>query len=54
MFEEMMERARAEVESYYQNYYHDKIEQLASSNEQLVSQNDYLKSLLKQNNIQFD
>ena len=54
MFEEMMERARAEAESYYQNYYHDKIEQLSSSNKQLVSQIDYLKNLLKQHNIQFD
>lgn len=47
MFEEMMERARAEAESYYQNYYHDKIEQLSSKI-------DHLEDLLKQHNIQFD
>ncbi|MBD5476027.1 MAG: hypothetical protein HDR17_08625 [Lachnospiraceae bacterium] len=57
MFEEMMERARIEAETYY----HDKIEQLSSSNEQLsssveqlVAQIDYLKNLLNQHNIQFD
>ena len=50
MFEEMMERARMEAE----NYYRDKIEQLASSNEELSSQVDYLKNLLRQYNIQFD
>lgn len=57
MFEEMMERARMEAESYYL----DKIKQLSSSNEQLsssveqlISQVDYLKNLLKQHNIQFD
>ena len=50
MFEEMMECARIEAE----NYYHDKIEQLSSCNEQLVSQIDYLKNLLNQHNIQFE
>lgn len=57
MFEEMMERARIEAENYYTSLLsslNDKIEQLSSSNEQLVSQNDYLKNLLKQHNIQFD
>ena len=61
LFEEMMERARAEAKDYYQDYYQNKIEQLSSSNkqlsssvEQLVSQVDYLKNLLKQHNIQFD
>lgn len=50
MFEEMMERARIEAE----NYYRDKIEQLSTSNEELSSQVDYLKNLLRQHNIQFD
>lgn len=64
MFEEMMERARMEAENYYTSLLetlNDKVEQLASSNEQLTSSNeqlvsqvDYLKNLLKQNNIQFD
>lgn len=65
LFEEMMERGRAEVRDYYQDYYNgyyqDKIEQLSSSNEQLASSNeelssqvDYLKNLLRQHNIQFD
>ncbi|MBD5518479.1 MAG: hypothetical protein HDR07_08305 [Lachnospiraceae bacterium] len=57
MFEEMMERARIEAENYYTsllNTLNDKIEQLSSSNEQLASQIDYLKNLLKQHNIQFD
>lgn len=61
MFEEMMERAKMEAETYYTTLYttllgtlNDKIEHLSSSNEQLSSQVDYLKNLLKQNNIQFD
>ncbi|MCM1253845.1 MAG: hypothetical protein NC321_13575 [Clostridium sp.] len=64
MFEEMMERAKQEADAYYKTYYsthyatlfdtlNNKIEQLSSSNEQLSSQNDYLKALLRQNNIQF-
>ncbi len=57
MFEEMMERAKLEAETYYASLIstlNDKNEQLSSSNEQLVSQNDYLKNLLRQNNIQFE
>ena len=61
MFEEMMERAKMEAEAYYKTHYatlldalNNKIEQLSSSNEQLSSRVDYLKALLKQNNIQFD
>ena len=61
MFEEMMERARMEAEAYYKTHYatlldtlNNKIEKLSSSNEQLISQIDYLKGLLKQHNIQFD
>ncbi|MCM1426008.1 MAG: hypothetical protein NC118_05325 [Eubacterium sp.] len=68
MFEEMMERAKQEAEAYYTTHYaalldtlNNKIEQLSSSNKQLSSSNeqlsfqvDYLKALLKQNNIQFD
>lgn len=61
MFEEMMELAKKEAEAYYVDYYtplldtmNDKIEQLASSNEKLSSQIDYLQNLLKQHNIQFD
>lgn len=57
LFEEMMERGRAEMRDYYQ----DKIEQLSSTNEQLSSFNeqlsskiDHLENLLKQHNIQFD
>ncbi|MCM1386588.1 MAG: hypothetical protein NC231_04615 [Bacillus sp. (in: Bacteria)] len=64
MFEEMMERAKQEAEAYYTTYFtthyaalldtlNNKIEQLSSSNAQLSSQNDYLKTLLRQNNIQF-
>lgn len=57
MFKEMMERAKMEAKAYYiplLDTLNGKIEQLSSSNEQLVSQNDYLKNLLKQHNIQFD
>lgn len=68
MFEEMMERARIEAETYYTTHYaallaslNNKIEQLSSSNEQLsssneqlVSQIDYLKNLLNQHNIQIE
>ncbi|MDE7177930.1 MAG: hypothetical protein K2O59_08945 [Lachnospiraceae bacterium] len=57
LFEEMMERGRAEVRDYYQY----KIEQLSSTNEQLSSFNeqlsskiDHLENLLRQHNIQFD
>ena len=57
MFEEMMERAKMEAEAYYTTLFdtlNDKAKQLSSSNEQLISQIDYLKGLLKQHNIQFD
>ena len=61
MFEEMMERARMEAEAYYKTHYaelldtlNNKIEQLSSSNEELSSKVDYLRTLLKQNNIQFE
>ena len=47
---EIMERARKESEDYYL----PKIKELSISNEQLSTQNDYLKNLLRQNNISFD
>lgn len=57
MYEEIMERAKIEAETYYATVLdtmNDKIEQLSFSNAQLASQVDYLKNLLKQNNIQFN
>ena len=50
MFEEMMERAKIEAETYYASL----ISTLNDKNEQLSSRVDHLENLLKQNNIQFD
>lgn len=48
--EEIISHAKKESEEYYL----PKINELAASNNQLSSQVDYLKNLLKQNNISFD
>ena len=54
MFEEMMERAKMEAEAYYKTHYAALLDTLNNKIAQLSSQVDYLKSLLKQHNIQFD
>ena len=48
--EEIIAKAKTEADEYYL----PKINELSASNDQLVSQIDYLKNLLKQHNIQFD
>lgn len=48
--EELIAKGKKESDEYYL----PKINELTVSNQQLASQNDYLKSLLKQNNISFD
>lgn len=50
IFEEIVEQVEKAAEEYYVPLIND----LSSSNEQLSSQNDYLKDLLKQHNIQFE
>ncbi|MCM1388540.1 MAG: hypothetical protein NC231_14520 [Bacillus sp. (in: Bacteria)] len=50
MFEEMMERAKQEAEAYYMSL----LNTANNKNEQLSAQVDYLKALLRQNNIQFE
>ena len=48
--DEVIARAKKESEEYYQ----PKIDSLFSDNKQLSSENEYLKSLLRQNNIPFN
>lgn len=48
--EEIIARTRKEEEAYYL----PKINELHSTNQLLSSQNDYMKNLLKQNNIPFN
>ena len=48
--DEVIARAKKESEEYYQ----PKIDSLSSDNKQLSSENEYLKSLLRQNNIPFN
>lgn len=50
MYEEMMERAKMEAETYYAPLF----DAMNNKIEQLTSQVDYLENLLKQNNIQFN
>ena len=48
-FDEIIERTKKDDASYYQ----PKIDRLSQDNEHLSSENNYLKLLLKQNNIPF-
>lgn len=54
MFGTSSEEIIAKCKKESDEYYLPKINELTVSNEQLVAQNNYLKSLLKQNNISFD
>lgn len=52
--EEIIARAKRESKKESDEYYLPKINELSSANSHLSSQIDYLKKLLKQNNIPFD
>ena len=52
--EEIIARAKRESQKEFEEYYLPKINELSASNSLLSSQVDYLKNLLKQNNIPFD
>lgn len=52
--QEFYDRGKEEAKQEAEKLYLPKIDELASSNRQLSSQNDYLKELLRQNNISFN
>lgn len=52
--EEIITRAKQEYKREFDAYYLSVIEELSSSNKMLSFQIEYLKSLLKQNNISFN
>lgn len=51
--EKIIARAKKESKMESDAYYRPKLDELTAFNNQLVSENDYLKALLVQNNIPF-